>query len=197
MKWARMVSLLPVGKLFDRAFAEGIKPAAEQANIHCAVIEPLFSAPGHLDTICQEIEGADLIVADVTARNPNVMFLAGYAQGIGRDLLLITQHGEDFPFDPAKLPPIIYGGAPIFLKQEILAFLRNKTNAQAPHAGNAREQFMQTFGDLLNKHQYEHRGEIHLENPTTFVLLNQDMDLPLVQDIARRGRELGIRIKLM
>jgi hypothetical protein len=124
------------------------------------------------------------------------MFLAGYAQGIGREIVFITQSGEDFPFDRARYVPVIYGSDPAFLKSELLAHFRGGRKSEAK-GGDAREQFLATFGDLLGKHQHEHRGEIYLENPTTYVLVNQDMDLPLVQDLARRGRELGIRIKLM
>jgi hypothetical protein len=197
MKWTRIVALLPAGKLFDRIFAEGIKPAADQVNLSCRRLTPEFSESGQLGAICQELETSDLVIADVTARSPNVMFLAGYAQGIGREILLITQFAEDFPFDRAKHAPIIYGCDTSFLKNELLAYLRGEVKAVDQPSSNPREQFLATFGDLLKKHAHEHRGEIYLENPTTYVLVGQDMDLPLVQDLARRGRELGLRIKLM
>lgn len=197
MKRSRIAAILPVGKLFDRVFGEGIAPAAKEMGAECIRIEPEFSSPGRLGASCQNLESADLIIADITARNANVMFLAGYAQGIGREVLSLTQSGEDFPFDRSKHPPIIYGHDLAFLKAELLAYLRGDANAGAQTQGDARQQFLATFGDLLKKHQHEHHGEIHLENPTTYVLVNQDMDLALVQDLARRGRELGVRIKLM
>jgi len=197
MKRSRIAAILPIGKLSDRVFAEGIAPAAKEMKAECIRIEPEFSSPGRLGAACQSLESADLIVADITARNANVMFLAGYTQGIGREVLFITQSGEDFPFDRSKHPPIVYGNDLAFLKAEFLAHLRGDANAGAQTPGDPRQQFLATFGDLLKKHQHEHRGEIQLENPTTYVLVNQDMDLALVQDLARRGRELGIRIKLM
>jgi hypothetical protein len=197
MKWARIVAILPVGKLFDRVFAEGIAPVARELKAECTRIMPEFSSAGVLGVICQKLEGTDLIVADITARNAHVMFLAGYAQGIGRELLFITQSAEDFPFDRSKFPPIVYGHDPAFLQVEFRAYLQGGTKPEKAQGGDAREQFLATFGDLLKKYQHEHHGEIYLENPTTYVLVNQDMDLPLVQEMARRGRELGIRIKLM
>ena len=198
MKRKRIVTVLPVGKLFERIFSEGIRPAVEECGGECVRIEPEFSAAGRLGAICQSLEGADLVIADVTARNAHVMFLAGYAQGIGREILFISQSGEDFPFDRAKHVPIIYGSDAVFLKNELLGYFRDGKGEQSKaKASDAREQFLATFGDLLKRHQHEHRGEIYMENPTTYVLVNQDMDLALVQDLARRGRELGIRIKLM
>jgi hypothetical protein len=197
MKRSRIAVILPTGKLFDRVFLEGIAPVAKEIKAECTRVEPEFSSAGRLGQICQTLEKTDLIVADITARNANVMFLAGYAQGIGREVLFLTQSGEDFPFDRLKYPPIIYGNDLAFLKDEIAARLRGEAKNPSPVHNDARQQFLATFGDLLKKHQHEHQGEIQLENPTTYVLLNQDMDLPLVQDLARRGRDLGIRIKLM
>jgi hypothetical protein len=197
MKHVRIAAILPVGKLFDRIFAEGITTAAKEAGAQCVRVTPKFSPSGQLGAICQDIEAASLVIADITAQNPHVMFLAGYAQGIGRELLFLARHGENFPFNPARHAAIIYAGDTDFLKSELLAHLRGNPKAAGTTVPDAHKQFMETFGDLLKKHHHEHRGEIQLENPSTYVLLNQDMDLPLVQDLARRSRELGVRIKLM
>ena len=196
MKHGRIAAILPIGKLFDQIFARAIAPAAKEAGSKISRIGAEFSSPGALGQICQSLEAADLVLADITARNPHVMFLAGYALGIGRDVRYLVQHGEDFPFHKAS--PIVYASNLDFLKSELQKLLAGgESSAAEGHGGDAREQFLATFGDLLKKHQHEHRGEIYLENPTTFVLVGQDMDLALVQDLARRGREIGIRLKLM
>lgn len=198
MKWARIATILPVGKLFDRIFTECLAPCAKEAGADISRLEPEFSRAGQLGHLCQSIEQAQLIVADVTARNSNVLYLAGYAHGIGREVLFLTQQGEDFPLDRAKHRPIIYGHDHEFLKTEFRHFLGAVNSAPGSTASPLpREQFLATFGDLLKKHQHEHHGDIYLEDPTTFVLIEQDMDLPLVQDLSRRARELGLRIKLM
>jgi hypothetical protein len=41
---------------------------------------------------------SDLMIADVTAGNPNVFYEVGIGQTLSRDLVLITQD-EDIPFD--------------------------------------------------------------------------------------------------
>jgi chorismate synthase len=69
-----------------------------------------------------------------------------------------------------------------------------RSNGAAP---DPRRLFKSKFGDILSAHHHQHRGEIQMENETTFVLLNQDMDLALVQDLSRRAREIGFRLKLM
>ena len=76
MKHSRIAAILPVGKLFDRVFDEAIAPAAKEQGAECIRIEPEFSSSGRLGAACQCLESAGLIIADITARNAHVMFLA-------------------------------------------------------------------------------------------------------------------------
>jgi hypothetical protein len=61
---------------FDAAFADvyqlGIKPAAEGAGAYCERIDEQIFAESILGGIYDQIAKADLIVADMTHRNPNV-----------------------------------------------------------------------------------------------------------------------------
>ena len=196
-KMVRIVALLPIGKVFDRIFTDGIAASAKEIGTEAIRIQPDFDSDVKFSAIRQSLEAADVVVADISTRNPHVMYLAGYAEGIGRKLIFITQHGEEFPFDRASHPPIIYGSDAEFLGKELVSRLSGASPSDSGSSPDPRAQFLRTFGDLLKKHGYEHRGEIVQEGPTTFILKDQDMELPLVQELARRGREMGIRIKLM
>jgi hypothetical protein len=126
------------------------------------------------------------------------MYAAGLAASGERKTLFLTQHQEDFPFDPKAHHLIAYAGDRQFLKSELVAWFSGANRAPDLHSEDSpREKFISAFGDILRKHSYNHRGDLYLENPTTFVLVNQDMELPLVQELARRARELGLRLKLM
>ena len=196
-KVARIVALLPIGKIFDRIFKDGIAASAKEMGGEAIRIHPDFDSEGKLSAIRQSLETAEVVVADISARNPHVMYLAGLAEGIGRKTIFITQHGEEFPFDATSHPPIIYGSDAEFLKRELAARISGAASADPESRPDPRAQFLGTFGDLLKRHGYEHRGEIIMEGPNTYILKDQDMELALVQDLARRGREIGIRIKLM
>jgi len=196
----KVIALLPEGKLFDRLYSEAIVPAVEKANWSVERLSLECSSQSKFATVHRALENADIVIADLTGKNPNVMYLVGYAHGIGRKMLLIAQHLEDFPLD--KMHSVIgYAGDRAFLTTELEAFLATGTvsakEKTSDSGGSANEKFVSLFGDILSAHNYEHRGEIQMENPTTFVLLNQDMDLALVQALARRARELGLRLKLM
>lgn len=196
-KFQRVAAILPSGKLFDRVFSEGIAPATKDLGpIEFIRITPNLSTEIKLHQHFENIQSAAAVIADVTARNPHVMFLAGYARALTKQLTCITQHAEDFPFDQSERPPIIYGADLAFLRAELVAEYCGRPGV-SPSTEDPREMFLSIFGDLLKKHRYEHRGTIVLEPRNTYTLIEQDMDLPLVQEIARRARELGIRVKLM
>ncbi len=52
------------------------------------------------DSITRAIQKADLIIADITGSNPNVMYEVGFAHALRKPVLLIVGSGQkDIPFD--------------------------------------------------------------------------------------------------
>ncbi len=49
--------------------------------------------------IIDEIERAEIVIADLTARNPNVLYELGLAHMLCDALILVAQQGEKLPFD--------------------------------------------------------------------------------------------------
>jgi hypothetical protein len=195
MEKIRIAVILPAGKLFDRTF-EAIG-ATEQDLGPCEFSRISTDLSGaKLKSAFTKLESANSIIADLTARNPNVMFLTGYARALKKPITFITQHAEDFPFDQSTAP-IVYGSDPNFLRTELVAQLSGQRSTPSGKGDDARAKFLSIFGDLLQKHGHEHHGPILEDQPNVYILINQDMDLPLVQDIARRARELKLRVKLM
>jgi len=194
-----LAALLPEGKLFDLVYAEAIAPAASEANAAVVRLNLALSPESTRAALFDQVRNTDLLVVDLTGKNPNAMFAAGYAEGIQRKILFIVQHLEDFPLDRNAHHVIAYAGDRPFLRSELRSYFSTLagTQQQAASPDGAHEKFLLTFGDILAKHGYKHRGDIQMENSSTFVLLNQDMDLALVQELARRARELGLRLKLM
>jgi hypothetical protein len=192
MENPRIAVILPAGKIFDRIFTEAIAAAGlgELLRISTDLADPKLQAA------LATLDSCTTVIADVTARNPHAMFLAGYARALKKPILFITQSAEDFPFSGA---PIVYGANTEFLRTELAARLSaNRSDpTSTPGENDARAKFLSIFGDLLQKHRYEHRGPVEQNEPTVFTLIDQDMDLALVQEIARRARELNLRVRLM
>lgn len=52
-----------------------------------------------MEDIWTKINQAAFIIADVTGKNPNVMYELGIAHTIGKPVILITQNTKSIPFD--------------------------------------------------------------------------------------------------
>jgi hypothetical protein len=66
----------------------------------------------------------------------------------------------------------------------------------AGSGSDVQERFNQIFGELLKLHGYQHRGTIRQEGEKVFVLEDQELPLALVQQMAKKANEFGVRLKL-
>jgi Nucleoside 2-deoxyribosyltransferase len=102
--------LMPFASDFDDVYKLGIKPACENAGAYAERIDEQLFGESILDRIYNQISKADIIVADMTGRNPNVFYEVGYAHALGKRVILLTQQEKDIPFDLKHYPHIIYKG---------------------------------------------------------------------------------------
>ena len=57
----------------------------------------------------QRIIEADFVIADLTARNPNVFYELEIAHSVGKPVILLAQDTADVPFDIRDNRVITYG----------------------------------------------------------------------------------------
>lgn len=100
--------LMPFETMFDTTYG-AIKAGAENAHMQCERADTVRDNQAIIEKIKRSIQRAGLIVADMTGDNPNVLYEVGYAHGLGKECLLITQTpSEDAPFDLRHLEHIKY-----------------------------------------------------------------------------------------
>jgi TIR domain len=76
-----------------------IGDVAEQCNARIqTVFDGTFRHPA-LDDTGKQFANADLLIADITGANPGVTYLAGYAHGLRKPVLMIYETLEGVPFD--------------------------------------------------------------------------------------------------
>jgi TIR domain len=96
---------------FDKS-SEGvyelIRAAASAANAGVARSDSLTRADSGVESIRSAIKAASLVVADLTSSNPNVMYELGFAQALGKPLLIIASSSRSIPFDLARVRVVIY-----------------------------------------------------------------------------------------
>jgi hypothetical protein len=111
--------LMPFSSHFDDAYKLGIKEAAKEAGVHAERLDEQIFDSNMLEKIYSEIDRADLVIADMSERNPNVFYEVGYADARKKLVILLTNKAEDIPFDLLHRPHIIYDGSISKLKNEL------------------------------------------------------------------------------
>jgi hypothetical protein len=111
--------LMPFDPRFNDIYKFGIKGAADEVGAYAERVDEQIFGEGILDRIFNQISKADVIVADMTGRNPNVFYEVGYAHALGKTVLLLTQSTDDIPFDLKHRQHIVYGGQIESLRREL------------------------------------------------------------------------------
>jgi hypothetical protein len=101
--------LMPFDSSFNDIYEFGIKGACEDAGLYCERVDEQIFVGSMLERIYNQIARADLLVADMTGKNPNVFYEVGYAHALGKNVVLLTSVAQDIPFDLKHFPHIVYG----------------------------------------------------------------------------------------
>lgn len=88
---------IPYARVFDKV-KRRVLGAAEAAGFECEVTGDLRKAGSIMDQVWQGIRRSEIMVADITGANPNVMIEVGMAAALGKDVLILTQDRR-VPFD--------------------------------------------------------------------------------------------------
>ena len=201
---------LPVGEPFELVWLHGVHPALQEMAVLGTRLNLLLSSIALRVQARQTISTADYLIADVTGNNPAVLYYIGVAESLSKPVILVARHAETVAFQTSQAI-LTYADDPSLLRTQLISRL-SQGEMEASEAAVAKSlaapsvpisvtgdaaKFFEIFGDILQQHGYRHHGEIRCENEKTFLLIEQDMDLPLVEDLSRRARERGLRLKLL
>lgn len=100
--------LMPLKEPFKAIYSEAIEPVAAELGISCGHAEGIFGPGRIMRDIYSSITHAQVIVADLTGRNPNVFYELGIAHEQGKQVVLLSQNMDDVPFDVRDLRVVLY-----------------------------------------------------------------------------------------
>lgn len=143
--------LMPFENTFDDTYKLGIKQAALDAGGYCERVDEQIFEERMLDRIYNQINKADVIVADLTGRNPNVFYETGYAHALEKRVILLTQKSEDIPFDLKHHYHIVYEGSIVKLKDELARRLQWFFDNPTKHIQPSTQQLEIFFGNIKIK----------------------------------------------
>lgn len=95
----RAFVLMPFDREFDSVYTDVVKPALEEAGYVVSRADSILHQHNILTDIVGGIAGADLVLADLTTVNANVMYELGVCHALCRPAILLTQSIDDLPFD--------------------------------------------------------------------------------------------------
>ena len=132
----------PLGSYYEKIF----KPAIEKAGLQAVRADAeIFGTGKIMDQIWRGINGAKVLVAELTTRNPNVFYELGLAHALRKPVVLVAANEPDVPFDLKHIRVIYYDVQDPFwgtklidkVAENILSAIKNPEEAifQAPNEG--------------------------------------------------------------
>ena len=94
---------------FNALYTDVIKPTCEKFGVEAIRADDIYKSGLIINDIARSIEEASVIIADVTTDNPNVFYEVGYAHGIKKTTILLSDRTrETLPFDVSGFRTLFY-----------------------------------------------------------------------------------------
>lgn len=100
--------IMPFANEFDSVYQKLIKKPLEEKNHVINRADDVSSHQSIPKTIIQNISNADLVIADLTAQNPNVYYELGISHTLNKPTIHIIQDFDDLGFDIKSYNAIKY-----------------------------------------------------------------------------------------
>lgn len=100
--------LMPFDDSLTAVYEHGIKPQIESMGLVCKRADELYTSQGVLSDIWDSLQKAEVIIADCTNKNPNVMYELGLCHALWKKVILLSQHKDDVPFDLRQWRFLLY-----------------------------------------------------------------------------------------
>ncbi len=100
-------AMMPFDAGMDPVY-DSIQAAARNVGLRCRRADDFWRHAAIIQDVVTLIDRSRMVICDCTGRNANVFYEAGIAHTLGREVILITQNGEDIPFDLRHLRHIRY-----------------------------------------------------------------------------------------
>lgn len=101
--------VMPFGQPDSDAVHRVLREACQRCGLRPLRGDDLFKPSDILDDIWRGITGASCVIADISGRNPNVLYELGMAHTLAKPVLILARDAADIPIDLATRRVIVYG----------------------------------------------------------------------------------------
>ncbi len=91
--------IAPFGGWNDAYYEEIYRPAVELAGLSPKRADDLYRPSAIVHDIWAFVKSSQVILADLTDKNPNVFYELGLSHALGKPVVMVTQSMDDVPFD--------------------------------------------------------------------------------------------------
>ena len=141
--------MMPFAEPIGGYYASIYKPAIERAKLTAVRADADIYGTGKIiDQIWKGIHAARVLVAELTNRNPNVLYELGLAHALYKPVVLVSSNKDDVPFDVQHVRVIYYEkedpfwGQKLIRKSQRISYPRYKTRRMrfcSKHQGDKTE----------------------------------------------------------
>jgi hypothetical protein len=100
--------MMPFGNWFNEYYEHVYSPAIKEAGLDPIRADEIFITNSVIEQVWEQIRRADVLVAELTGKNPNVFYELGLAHAIAKPIILLAQSLDDVPFDLRHVRIITY-----------------------------------------------------------------------------------------
>lgn len=94
---------------FNALYSDVIKPTCEKFGFEVVRADDIYNSGLIIQDIVRSIRESSFVIADITPDNPNVFYEVGYAHGIGKTTILLSDRRRDkLPFDVSGFRTLFY-----------------------------------------------------------------------------------------
>lgn len=98
----------PFNSPFSEVYSRQIKPTLRARKYRSVRGDEVYGATPIVESVWRAINSSKFVIAEMTGRNPNVLYEVGLAHAVGKPIIFITQDIEDIPFDLRHHRIILY-----------------------------------------------------------------------------------------
>ena len=112
LKKNHCLHLCPYREPYNTIFNGTVKPILEKEGFTVNRSDEKPGAQATLDGIWKEIYSSEVIIAEVTGKDPDIMYQIGMAHTVGKPVIILSQSMDDIPFDLKYTGCLIYTDTP-------------------------------------------------------------------------------------
>lgn len=100
--------MMPFNNQFSGYYKKLFSPPIRQQRLKPIRVDEIYTPTQISTDIFKLIQEAEVVLADVTGKNPNVNYELGIAHALGKRAIIVTQNPDDIPFDYKHIRHIHY-----------------------------------------------------------------------------------------